>query len=330
VEAQIYYRGRSQYPGVDQVIVIVPAGVPAGCYVSLSIVSGNIVSNSVTIPVGSDSRTCSDAGTSLSPDVFNGLAGKTTLKFGILSVLQSTNFVQGTARTDGSVAGFFQSVSGIGGAQGVGNQTSIGSCIIPQVDTVTGSVGTITGLNAGSTINVTGPAGSLALSQITLPGVGAGFYLPPNATTPATFIPTGGGTFTFNNGSGGPDVGGFNASLTMPTAFTWSNAAAITSVARASGVTVNWTGGAAGTYVQISGGSTANINGRQVTVSFSCTAPVAAGTFTVPVPVLLALPAGQGSLSVSDFTNFQTFTATGLDLGMLQGGYSTSKSVSYQ
>ena len=328
VEAQIYYRGRSQYPGVDQVIIIVPNNAPTGCYVSLSLVSGNIVSNSVTIPVAASGRTCADPGTTLSPEVFGGLAGKTTIKFGILSVVQSTSFVQGTARTDGSVGAFFQSVGGIGAASGVGSQISIGSCIIPQVDTVSSGVGTITGLDAGASIGVTGPGGSLNLTQISVPGVAAGFYLPPNSVTPPAFIPTGGGTFTFS-GPGGRDVGSFNASLSMPTAFTWSNATAVTTVGRSQGVTVNWTGGAAGTYVQISGGSTANINGRQVTVSFTCSAPVSAGTFTVPVPVLLALPAGTGSLGVSNFTNFQTFTASGLDLGIVQGGYSTSKSLPF-
>ena len=45
--------------------------------------------------------------------------------------------------------------------------------------------------------------------------------------------------------------------------------------------------------------------------------------------MLLALPAGNGSLSVADYTNFQTFSANGLDIGMLQGGYDTTKSVPY-
>ena len=237
VEAQIYYRGRSQYPGVDQVIIIVPNNAPTGCDVSLSLVSGNIVSNSVTIPVAASGRTCADPGTTLSPEVFGGLAGKTTIKFGILSVVQSTSFVQGTARTDGSVGAFFQSVGGIGAASGVGSQISIGSCIIPQVDTVSSGVGTITGLDAGASIGVTGPGGSLNLTQISVPGVAAGFYLPPNSVTPPAFIPTGGGTFTFS-GPGGRDVGSFNASLSMPTAFTWSSATAVTTVGRSQGVTV--------------------------------------------------------------------------------------------
>jgi hypothetical protein len=89
---------------------------------------------------------------------------------------------------------------------------------------------------------------------------------------------------------------------------------------------VTWTGGAAGTYVDIAGGSTATINGKSVTVSFVCLAPVSALQFTVPPPVLLALPAGSGSLSVGNYSNVKLFTAPGLDLGLLNGESLTSKS----
>src|SRR5262249_25029716 len=126
--------------------------------------------------------------------------------------------------------------------------------------------------------------------------------------------------------SGGKDVGHFNATLALPAAFTWTNSSSITSVTRSQGVNVTWTGGATGTYVSISGLSTATINARSVTVSFVCHAPVSAGRFTVPVPVLLSLPAGTGSLDVSNYSNFKTFTATGLHLGYLMGYSGTSKS----
>jgi hypothetical protein len=81
--------------------------------------------------------------------------------------------------------------------------------------------------------------------------------------------------------------------------------------------------------VDITGSSSATINGKTVSVSFVCLAPVSAGQFSVPVPVLLALPAGNGSLSVGDYTNLQLFTAPGLDLGLLTSGSLTSKSLAY-
>jgi uncharacterized protein (TIGR03437 family) len=331
VQATISYRGRSQFPGLDQVVLTVPTGAPSGCYVSLAIVSGNIVSNSVTIPVATSGKTCTDAGSTIPPDVLSGLAGKTTVKLGVLAVSQATSIDQTGTHTDNSIGGIFQSYSGGLSGSGVSNQVSIGSCLVTYSTAGTGSTpGTLNGLDAGASIGVTGPAGSLTLSVLTAPGFNLqGFYAPPNGVVPASFIPAGGGNFTFDNGSGGKDVGHFNASLTLPPAFTWANASSITSVTRSQGVNVTWTGGAAGTYVNISGESSATISGRSVAVSFTCQAPVSAGQFTVPVPVLLALPAGTGSLDVGNYTNPKTFTATGLDLGYLSAYSSTSKSLPY-
>jgi uncharacterized protein (TIGR03437 family) len=328
VEATIAYRGRSQFPGVDQVVLTIPGSVPTGCYVSLAIVSGNNVSNSVTIPIAASGRTCSDSSTGLTPDVIQGLSGKTTIKQGILTVSQSTSITGTGTSTTGAVGGFFQSVTGFASSAGA-NQVSIGSCLISNSLTSSSSSATTTGLDAGSSISVAGPAGSLSLSQLSVPGVPAGLYAPPSGTTPASFIPSTGGAFTFDNGAGGKDVQHFNAILTLPAVFTWSNASTIVSVSRTQGVNVTWTGGAAGSYVDIEGNSTATINGKSVSASFVCKAPVAAGQFSVPVPVLLALPSGNGSLSVGDYSNQQLFTAPGLDLGMLTGYNSTSKTLSY-
>lgn len=105
--------------------------------------------------------------------------------------------------------------------------------------------------------------------------------------------------------------------------------ASISSVTRSQGVTVNWTGGGTSTYVTISGSSAATINGQFTSVAFTCNAPVSAGTFTVPPPVLLALPAGNGSLSVGNYTNPQTFTASGLDLAFVTGGAGSAISPAY-
>ena len=329
VQAAIAYRGRSQYPGVDQVVLTIPASVPTGCYVSLTVVSGNIVSNSVTIPIAASGKTCSDAGSSLPPDVLSGLSGKTTIREGVLSVGQATSISSSGTETTRALGGFFQSVSGFG-TSAAANQVSMGSCIVyNSLGSSDSSSGvSTTGLDAGASISVTGPAGSLSMPQLSLPGVGAGYYA-PTATVPASFIPAGGGTFTFDNGSGGADVKHFNTSLALPAALTWTNAAQVASVTRSQGVSVTWTGGASGSYVSIGGSSTATINGKLVTVTFACQAPVAAGQFSVPVPVLLAMPPGNGSLIVGDYTNFQLFTASGLDFGILVGAATTSKSLAY-
>jgi hypothetical protein len=46
---------------------------------------------------------------------------------------------------------------------------------------------------------------------------------------------------------------------------------------------------------------------------------VSAGSFTVPSYVLAALPAGMGSVTVENETNFSSFTATGLNNGFAAG-----------
>ena len=130
---------------------------------------------------------------------------------------------------------------------------------------------------------------------------------------------------SFDNGAGGSDVGAFTANLALGAPLVWTNQASITTVNRSNGVTVNWTGGASNSYVQISGMSvTGNGTLAVLNAYFNCAAPVAANQFTVPRAVLLALPPGGsgppsgpfGTLSVSNITG-QQFTAPGLDLGLV-------------
>ena len=323
VEATLLYRGRSQYPGVDQVVVTIPGNVPTGCNVGVAIVSGSIVSNSVTIPIAPSGRTCTDSIPGISSDILNTLRSKPSIREGFLNVSQSTSIQNGASTSTNGVIGSFNNTTSFSNS---GGTTSVGSCLV--TNTLQPVNVTITPLDAGDSITVNGPAGALTLSQTIAGQSFPGSYFPPGGTVPASFIPNSGGTFTFDNGTGGKDVQHFNTSLTLPTQFVWSNQAQVTAVTRTQGVNVTWSGGQSGTIVTISGGSTATINGKSVTVSFTCQAPIAQGQFTVPVSVLLALPAGNGSLSVSDFF-YQTFSASGLDLGLVSGSSSTTKILSY-
>ena len=87
---------------------------------------------------------------------------------------------------------------------------------------------------------------------------------------------------------------------------------------------VTWSGGNPGTYVYITGVSTAIPLGVQA--GFTCLAAVDAGQFTVPAQVLLGLPAGSGGTGLQDNV-YSTFTATGLDTGLAVGNvnYSAAK-----
>src|SRR5580658_5721635 len=88
ISANVLYRGRSQYPGVDQINVEIPSSVSPGCYVSVVAQSGSIVSNAVTLPVNPSAGVCSDAGLALNGTQLQNLAssGNTLVTVGALAV----------------------------------------------------------------------------------------------------------------------------------------------------------------------------------------------------------------------------------------------------
>lgn len=109
-------------------------------------------------------------------------------------------------------------------------------------------------------------------------------------------------------GPGGPDIGAFRASLTVAPGFTWTTLTG----SRAAGLTASWTGPA--DYVTLSG------------PTFICTADTAAGSFTIP-PSVLANLAVQIPLQLDGITQ-TTFTAPGLDAGLLRYHAATIRTVS--
>jgi uncharacterized protein (TIGR03437 family) len=345
IAAGVQYAGRSGFTGLDQINVVVPAGV-SGCYVSVVVQTGNYVSNFATLPVAAKgSRTCSDTSNLLSTSLLNELAQKGTLNIGSVGLNKSTTpgtmvggITVGGGTTDSGSATFLKLTSAqlTQGVSVSGASASIGSCVVSFFYSNHITVPSFTTLNAGPDVNITGPDGAIAMPLQTEPGFS--FYTTPSSDK--SFIPASGGSFTFDNGSGGPDVGAFTASLTMAAPVTWTNMNSISTVTRANGVTVNWTGGDPSTYVNISGLSLGSLSGSStvfVAADFTCQAPTSAGTFTVPPVVLLELPpsftiAGisTSSLSVSNVTGPATFTATGLDVGWVEASVENTIMVTYQ
>ena len=147
-----------------------------------------------------------------------------------------------------------------------------------------------TQLNAGPAINFTGPNGK---ASAPVQGSQVGSYGGPLRGTGSNappFIPSGGGLFTIDNGSGGPDVGAFTTQINVPPPLVWSNMSSITSIDRSQSLTITWTGGDPQGIVSISGSSNIATSTEITTAQFNCTAPVAAQQFTIPASVLLALP----------------------------------------
>jgi len=342
IAANVKYHGRSQFPGLDQINVAVPAGV-SGCAVSVVVATGGYVSNFGTLPVAASGRTCSDPTLGLTASQLQGIINKGTYSAGAITLTQTAatgpsgiggggHIVPGPTTTTvaGSASFSKVSVSPTFDFSALAQSVSVGSC------TVFGGAGSSLGiptgisstaLNAGSKINVTGPGGLQSMTY------GNGLYSASLTSLLAA------GTYNLDNGGGGPDVGALSAQLTVPAPLTWPDVQAFMGVARSSGVTVNWTGGDPGSYVTISGLSFnyGTSGGQSVFGYFTCTAPASAGTFTVPPTVLLALPTSSvlegvvtSTLSVSNTTNAQSFTATGIDYGFVAATFVFSKNVVYQ
>jgi uncharacterized protein (TIGR03437 family) len=312
VDAPIAYQGASGYPGLNQVVVTVPNSAPTGCNVSLvGVTASGMPTNFLTLPIGGG--TCSDTAFGTTGSQYQDLSGKTTVKSGSVFVAHMTSpnsSGSGTTVSDLSMASF-QSVSGssYGSASG---SVSIPGCIVNQTASG-GSNTTSTGLDAG-TITLTGPSGSpVTMSPIALV---KGTYM---AQLPSGYIPSSGGTFQFHGG-GGADVGSFDTSVVYPNPLmTWTNQSSAATVSRSAGIPITWNGGSSGTFVMISGSSSATVSGQSVSGSFVCIVPQSLGQFTVPSYVTAALPAGDGSLLVANYTNYQSFAATNLDYGIAMG-----------
>jgi len=315
--ATVSYKGSSGYPGVDIVNFVVPTNVTPGCYVSvIGISNSDSITNSTSIPIAVGGGVCTDSEFGINGNQISTLSGQSTVSSGGVFVEQSTSNLAGTNQTAAEAFATFNRVTSASYGSGSG-VASIGSCTISESTNGGGGTSTVTGLNAG-TITVTQPSGG-PVTLTSVPSV-AGDYFAQLATIPPT-----GGTFVFTGG-GGTDVGPFTATVNFPNPLlVWTNQSAAAAVTRAQGLTVNWTGGAAGSYVIISG-SSSNAN---ATGFYTCLAPVAADTFMVPYYILLGLPAGTGSTEVGNNTSYGTFAATGISSGVTYGGLAFAVTTTY-
>lgn len=326
VQATVLYAGDSGYPGVNQLDVTVPLSVSSGCNVSLVAVSGSgsilTTSNSTAIPVAASGGVCSDPLFGTDGNATTTLSGKTSINTGTVLLAHSVSpgSTAGTTQTnDIAEASFIKSAGG--SVTTSGTRASVGSCSVTQTITSTAGTSTTTGLDAGI-ISVTGPSASATLAS--LGSASPGLSLAQLATG---FIPSTGGAFTFK-GTGGADVGSFSVTVNFPNpAVAWTNQAAAATINRVSGASFTWTGGAANSYVEITGSSSASSG---ATGSFYCFAPASAGQFTVPNFVLLGLPSGSGNTSLTNTTSYTAFTATGLDTGFALGFLQTQTKTIYQ
>jgi len=345
-QANVLFRGRNACcSAVDTIYVTVPQGL-SGCANSVIMQIGNLVSNATTIPIGTNGRNC----VPIAPNQAGGGLGSGTHAFGGLSLVRQVTDVSAIGPVPAQsikmdlIGGVFEKVttSGTSPQGSAVDIVSYGSCVVSthvSGQPATPPTATVQYLDAG-TITVNGP-GITGNRQITKTSPGAGILLygvvlDNTATTLAA------GTYNFT-GAGGPDVGPFTASYTMPPVFTWTNQSSLSTIVRANGATVTWSGGDPAGYVAISGESelTGATAATSASVSFTCTARVTDGSFTIPPVVLLALPpttaapgasfAVPGTLSVSHTgTMAARIQASGIEIGGIGAVFAFGNSATYQ
>jgi uncharacterized protein (TIGR03437 family) len=334
LKANVTYRGRSGYPGLDQVNFAIPLGL-SGCNISLVVQTTSLVSNAATIPVAPNGGACSDPNNPLIATI-NAALAKGSVSIAALGLSQTSQVLGtplaglGIQTTAGATASFSRYTPAQYALMNPFGSPSFGSCAVSISATTAGSAvlrpSIATGLDAGSTIAVGQPSGSA-------------YYLPPAAkgsysgALPA-FTP---GTYWFS-GSGGVDVGIFSVILPVSSPLIWTNQTAISGspIVRSQSATITWTGGDPNSYAVIIG-SSAQVSDVTTTVQFLCTAPVSAGQFTIPSSVLLSLPAStitsgisNGVLTVGNTTAPVAFSAPGVDVGYAIVANSNFSSVNYQ
>jgi len=326
VAANILYAGSSGYPGYDQIDVTIPDNVALSCYVGVVGVTGAgsslRVSNFGSLAISASGGACNDSVFGISGTTVSSLSGQANISFGDLFVgqlIEPKSPTDNTPQTTNIASGIFEKVTGAYFTSSSTSAFSIGSCSVSEVISVSGTLPTVVGLDAGN-INLAGPAGSYPLMSFS-----KGFY---DAELPSGAITSSGGAFTFT-GSGGADVGSLKTTINLPNPLlAWTNQTADATVNRAQGVQVNWTGGAPGSYVIIEGNAFDENSGASG--NFTCVANQSALTFTVPGYVTSTLPAASGTLGVENVSNYSTFTAKNLDFGLAFGLSGTTINSLYQ
>jgi uncharacterized protein (TIGR03437 family) len=355
VPSTVSFHGRSTWPGLDQIDVVIPQGVQ-GCNVSVVVVSSGLVSNVALIPVAEQGRTCSDQVPGVNLPVPVTVGAKSVDNTGAIFLTRTIQAVPPITGTGGtqpaqntsvdSGSAMFQRLTQpqptpfTFGSNGV--FPSIGSCTVvtallppPSGKSTAPSAPPFTFLNAGPSINFNSPngVGSAQMMSGFYSGIlgGSGTNLPP-------FFLASGGSVNINNGSGGPDVGAFNSAVNAPPPLVWTNMSALPSVInRFQGVTLTWSGGDPEGLVYVAASSSVVTRAGLLSAQVSCPAPVAAGQFTIPPSALLALPSsslgGQNSTATSLELQSQDqfpFSAPGLDAGLVYVQFQNILTVPYQ
>jgi hypothetical protein len=187
----------------------------------------------------------------------------------------------------------------------------VGTCslTVSRVDAT--PVKTGTGLNAGDSIVVNGPVGTMMAANTSSGGYS--MVKSPASLTPGSYSVT---------SNGGSDVGPISTMLSLAAPAVWSNKGAYTVSSLPAGMpfTFAWTGADPAGYVTVGVSSANAIYNSTV----QCNAAPGAGSFTVPAWLATALYAGPVTVWLTSNSAPVGFSGTGLDAGMVTGSFTTS------
>lgn len=305
------YQGRSGCCiGEDQIVFTVPDNVPTGCAVPLLVQINDQISNYTVMPVANGSRNCTPTNAAAASVNLEQLVIAGPISVGDIDIEKDfKDFTSNFSVQDNAKISFNRVLTYNPGTQpffmSFADAQPLGTCIVYNNTNPSTNVPAASGaaLDAGAKFTVMGPNGS-----VTVEGSSG------NSTTlsaAGTFLVPGAVTVT---GTGGADVGPFSASITVPTLPTLVSPVNNAAVTRSNGLPVTWTGGSGNVGLVIHGNTS---SGLTVGATAECTAPASAGAFTIPPYVLLTLPTYIDSLFVGSAESDVSFTATGLDLGIL-------------
>ncbi len=337
VPATIAYSGRSPCcSGFDQIDFQVPANAPTGCWVPVEVRTSHARPSFASMAISSNGATCSDPANRSAAALVNGES------LGILTLTRMTIHEDLGVNAQVDITDDFL---GFTAERHTASRFAFAPWIsLPPPGTCTafraiddffetGQVPDLpaaTRLDGGTQFEIAGVAGQRSVPVLGIGGP-VGSLLPLFSQPNTLFLSPGDYTVS---GTGGAEVGAFQASLTMPTPLTWTNRDQTTNVIRAQPLTLTWSGGAAGQQVYVLG-----VNSDLPTNSsalFLCTAPTGANSFTIPPELLSALPATQPNVLSSKSavylmsTSETPFSANGLKTARGFAVYVSGKTVRFQ
>jgi len=195
-----------------------------------------------------------------------------------------------------------------------------GQCVVLPNSFPFGLGSVSAGLDAGASLTLSGAAGSFTLKQNSKGQYQA--LLGASATGPS--IPL--GTYTIS-GTGGKDAGAFSATITVASHLAISNKSSLATIDRTQPLTVTWTGGVAGSYVLIGGGST-----RFPHSYFACAEDAGKGTFSIPSYILSSVnttAAANGILWISPNPLSSQIAIPGIDAAYFVDGSTDSVNAAF-